>query len=231
MRFSRVASTCATLMLAAAPHAAADPIHITSGFLDMNPIAGPLWLSGAQGFTFSSGVDIAGGTFLPVDNCNFDPLHCRPGDTLNLRASWSGNDVTGTATLDGATYVAVGSLSSFSSMVVQFNGTAVLPALQSGPTVLTAPFLFSGTFFHPVPGAVNGFPATSDTLAGSGTTIVTLAPSRGFPGSWIVTHARYEFSTSDAAPTPEPGTLLLIGTGLVGAAAILRRRARKPPAL
>src|SRR5947209_13531107 len=120
---SRLAGVWVVVVLSAAP-AAADPIHITGGFLDMNTNAGPLVLAGDRGFTYSSSVDATGGVFRPSLNCNFDPRHCRPGDTLDLGASWIDNDVTGTATLDGVTYRGVGSLGSFSSMAVQFSGTA-----------------------------------------------------------------------------------------------------------
>ena len=210
----------------AAPHVgAADPINITAGFLDMNPIFGPLVLSGDRGFTFSSGVDVVGGIFRPWGDCNLDPLHCRPGDTLNLGASWSGNDAGGTATLEGIAYSQVGSLSSFSSITVQFSGMAVLPALQTGTVTITAPFLFSGSFFHPVDNTALGFPTVTESLVGSGSATLALTRNRGFPGSWHVDHARYEFASVDA--TPEPGPLLLMGAGLLGVAAMFRRGMRR----
>ena len=205
----------------------ADPINITAGFLHMNPTAGPLVLSGDRGFTFSSGVDVVGGIFRPWDDCNLDPNHCRPGDTLNLGASWSGNDAGGTATLDGITYSQVGSLSSFSSMTVQFSGMAVLPALQTGTVAITAPFLFSGSFFHPIDNNPLGFPTVTESLVGRGAATLALTPNRGFPGSWHVDDARYEFVS--LAATPEPGPLLLMGAGLLGVAAMFRRR--RPRAL
>ena len=61
--------------------ASADPINITSGYLEMHPTFGPMVLVGDRGFTFSAGVDIVGGFFQP-DECNFDPLRCTPGATL-----------------------------------------------------------------------------------------------------------------------------------------------------
>jgi hypothetical protein len=205
--------------------ACAEPISISHGYLDMNPRFGPLVLAGSRGFTFSSGVDTVGGLFLPIE-CNFDPLNCTPGSTLGLTAGWSGNDLSGTATLDGATYVHVGSLSSSSSLSVNFAGTAVLPPLAAS-AVLTAPFLFSGTFFHTTAsGAV-----VSEILSGRGLAMLSFTPNRAFPDSWHLDHARYQFAQSDAAPTPEPGPLFLIGAGLIGLAAMVRRGGRKSRAL
>ena len=205
--------------------ACADPISITGGYLDMNPSFGPLVLAGDRGFTFSSGVDTVAGVFHPI-GCNFDPLHCTPGSTLGLTASWSGNDLPGTATLDGATYVHVGSLGSPSSLSVTFSGTAGLPSIAAS-AILTAPFLFSGTFFH----TVNSGAGVSELLTGGGLATLSFTPNRAFPSSWHLDHARYESTSRDPAPSPEPGPLFLIGGGLICVAAIVRRGARRSRAL
>jgi hypothetical protein len=202
--------------------ALADPISITTGFLEMNPPAGLLVLGGDRGFAFSSHVDAVGGIFQPVDQCNLDPLRCRPGSALGLHAAFSDNDATGTAMLDGVTYTHVGDLNSAASVSVDFQGTAVLPPL-SGSAIVTAPFLFSGTFIHP-----EASHAVSEALAGIGTVTLAFTPNRGFPGSWHLDSARYDFI--DPMATPEPAPLLLMGAGLLSAAAIVRRGGRRPRA-
>jgi hypothetical protein len=187
----------------------ADPIQITGGSLQMNPTSGPLILIGDRGFTFQSGFDVVGNIFLPWEECNVSPLQCTPGKTLDLTARGSGNDLTGTATLDGVTYTDVGALGSPNSMSVAFQGTLVLPPIGSADTTVTAPFSFSGQFLRS---------SETDDLVGGGTATLLFSPSVPFPGSWHLDGARY-----DLAPTPEPGSLLLMGSGLVTLTAWCRR--------
>src|SRR5207302_4149438 len=116
------------IVTSAAPRiGAADPISITGGYIEMRPFFGPIILAGDRGFTFSSSVDTVGGFFQPTEQCNGDPLHCTAGSTLGLAAVFGGNDLVGTATLDGAVYTHVGSLNSPATMTVTFSGMAVLP--------------------------------------------------------------------------------------------------------
>jgi hypothetical protein len=207
------------LSLATVRPAAGDPINITSGHLDLSPFFGPLVLEGDRGFTFSSGVDGSGGFIAPWMQCNGDPANCTPGRALSLAATWIGNDVTGPATLDGITYLNVGSMNSPSSMSVHFTGIGVLPPLSGSVTEVIYPFLFGGTFFHPLDA---GF--VRDELAGSGLVTLTLTPGGAFPGTWYLSHARYEFlDPAVPSPAPEPATLVLMGTGLFGLAALFRR--------
>ncbi len=206
----QVMTGCLVLLAAASAGADSFTIGITGGFLDMQPFAGPLVLSGDHGFTFSSGVDAVGGVFEPWEQCNAAPL-CAPGFSLNLRGFWVGNDVVGDATLDGVMYPHVGGLNSPYSMTVEFAGMATLPPIADSATVV-APFTFSGAFDQ-----LGGF---SDPLEGLGTATLSLVRS-GVPDRWSVTEARYDF-----AATPEPASLLLMTAGLAGA--VLRFRSRQP---
>lgn len=206
--------------------AAADPINIIGGSLVMNSFNGPITLVGDRGFTFESSLSVSGGFFLPWEQCTnlHSPEPCLPGSTLGLNAIWLGNDITGPATLDGVTYSDVGSLSSPSSMAVQFMGTVVLPPLSSSAT-LTAPFTFQGSFFHPVDGGT-----VNESLMGAGMATLLFSPAGNIPGAWRFDSARYDFSAP--SPTPEPASLLLMGSGMLALAAFVRMRARKtgPPA-
>jgi hypothetical protein len=82
---------------------------------------------------------------------------------------------------------------------------------------LSAPFSLTGRALAATPlGAI----AHNDELFGGGVGTVTLVPfpaEAGFPPSWMVQSVRFDF----AQPTPEPSTLLLLGTCAV---AVVRRR-------
>jgi hypothetical protein len=210
MRAAMLSLVAALTVLGGAQVVAADPIQMTGGSLQMNPTFGPLVLIGDRGFTFASGFDVIQNLFLPWEECNGNPLGCVPGNTLNLTANGSGNDLVGTATLDGVTYPQVGGFNSQTSMIVSFQGSLVLPPIGSADTDVTAPFSFSGSFV---------LPSETEDLVGAGTATLSFSPSVPFPGSWQLDAARYDLS-----PIPEPGTLLLLGSGLVTLTAWCRRR-------
>jgi len=205
---------CAALLLALAPvETTADPIRITDGRLEITGLGGPLFLSAEPVFTFNGAVGVVGGFFGPWVSC----LPCAPGAAVNFNASWGGNDLHGTATYNGVTYEALGSLAPGSaSGVVDFTGPATVTAPLDGVVAtLIAPFDFQGNFFFP------GASPDSPSFIGAGTATVTLfRPTTAIP--WSFQSAVYEFSDANTA-VPEPGTLLLVGTVLAGMAARRRR--------
>jgi len=164
----------------AAPLRAGD-IQVTGGYLDVSVAAGtgPLVLSGDRGFTFQAKVVVIRGNFQP---CN----PCMPGSVVSLGAVWSGDDLTGVATLDGITYPDVGAGGvSVNAMTVSFSGSAVLPALGTSSTIVSAPFLLTGMFRH---GAV-------DTFHGLGTATLFLSPHPTAPGAWRMDRVLYRLAS------------------------------------
>jgi hypothetical protein len=164
----------------AAPLRAGD-IQVTGGYLDVSVAAGtgPLVLFGDRGFTFQAKVVVIRGNFQP---CN----PCMPGSVVSLGAVWSGDDLTGVATLDGITYPDVGAGGvSVNAMTVSFSGSAVLPALGTSSTIVSAPFLLTGMFRH---GAV-------DTFHGLGTATLFLSPHQGVPGAWRMDRVLYRLAS------------------------------------
>jgi regulation of enolase protein 1 (concanavalin A-like superfamily) len=191
----------------------AQTINITSGYLDMNPDAGPLQLGGDRGFSMASGVDVSGGIFNP-QLCNMNPVHCVPGGTIDLHAHWLGNDLNGFVTLDGTTFSDVGSLSSVNQMSVDFYGTATLPPGAPSATV-TAPFTLTGYFTKNAPAG----PSTTETLRGTGTaTLFLRLGNSGLPNSWYISRVLYVFGSTLPYPwvSADVGAVGQQGTGTLG---------------
>jgi hypothetical protein len=163
----------------------AEEISIQGGYLDMTGTNGPLVLTGTRGFTFQSRVSAFSGRF-EAARCNADPLWCIPGATLNLYAAWSGEDLTGRASLDGVEYPHVNSSRPpYADLRVEFFATLPLPAMTSPHTIVATSFQLFGTFGHP----------ESERLVGEGSLNVYLEADSRFPGSWHLTRVLYEFGS------------------------------------
>ena len=149
-----------------------------------------------------------------------------PGSTLNITAVPSPNLVnSGSGTILGVTRP-----NFFFDGNLTFTGPAIpLPAGHAGDTAtLTGPFSATGVlgFGTSSSNVINGvYFYSANNLVGAGTAVFSLVASTQFPATdpahWLVTNATYTFGA--AAPTPEPLTMLLFGTGL-GLAGVRYRR-------
>lgn len=194
----------------------ADPIPITAGHLEMGRSSGSLLLIGGErDFSLSASVGVFDAFFGPWLSCT--PA-CAPGATINVGANFTGFSLrNATGTIDGETFFGVGGLVSGSSASVRFMGSTVAPPLDGDTATVIAPFLLEGSFLF---SQSIGAPVTTGSFFGLGTATVTL--QRDLPTVWSYAAADYEFD-----PIPEPATLLLTASGLMGVIGTRLQRGRR----
>ena len=176
--------------------------------------------SSASGFSFGGSGRSFQGLWGP-EIC-LQPV-CAAGSTIEVPVSFGGLGFPGLVTYDGVTYE-TGRTSGLpqASVDASWTGSLTIPIDFTGGT-LTAPFTFSGAFFYQ---DVSG--SGQVNLIGSGLIAAEMIP-RGSSGPrgeriFLIGDIAYTFGEGDLAPTPEPGTWLLIGTG----AALIARLRRRP---
>ena len=200
------------------PQVSADPILVTSGVLTapLPPPNGSVSLVGTQGFSLEARVTVGEGNVHPLNECD----RCLPGLELSVGGILSGAAFVGVATLNGTTYTDFSSVDSPASLYFEFFGSTVAPAFQDAPISITAPFSFRGIFSVP-------FPDQPVMLTGGGLATLLFKPAifvEGESRRWMVESVRYDFG--DQTPVPEPGTLLMVGSGLLAFARAAKRARR-----
>jgi hypothetical protein len=158
------------------------------------------------------------------------------GSRLLSVGSNGGSPITGTTSL-GSVAFSTGTLSSGSlqmggtftgggNFVITSTGASGLPSGTlfkgsfTGPVTWTLVTLANGTHDYILVGAVSGTWYTGATVYGA-TTQLTINTGRGFfNGTTTISSGDTNIVTS----VPEPGTLGLLGTGLVGIAGAMHRK-------
>ena len=209
-RLAQIACAVTAIMAATAVAAGADPINILSGTVFIESPGGNNGfanLVGTRGFslTASASLPTARGLF---EQCMFPECVAGTRIDFNLGLSGASESLDGVMTIEGDHYVVNSSINPEADAFLLLDGSIIAPDTGPSQATVSAPFTLTGLALAASP--LGGI-AHHDELFGRGRATVTLVPfppQAGFPPSWMVDSVRFDF----AQPTPEPSTLLLLGT-------------------
>jgi hypothetical protein len=165
----------------------------------------------------SAGLSLSGSVLIAVNGFNGGGLVT--GNNLGSLTFTTGALTSGNLQM-GGTFAAGG------SFVITGNGSDGLPngaiftGSFSGPVTWTLVTLANGTHNYTLTGSLSGVWVNGATVDGA-TVQLTINTGKGFfNGQTTISSG----DTNILTAVPEPGTLGLIGTGLVGVAGVLRRK-------
>ena len=187
------------------------------------PLAAFAGSSGSVDFTNSSGV--LSGTSAGLSLSGSELIAANGLNGLGLVTGGLGNVSFSTGALSSGSLQTGGTFASGGSFTITGNGTDGIPngtifnGSFSGPVTWTVITLSNGTHNYELTGVISGTWYNGATVYGA-TTQLTINTGKGFfNGSTNISSGDTNITT-----VPEPGTLGLLGTGLLGLAGALHRK-------